>query len=63
MKMRERRSEKILLFVVHLSPKGGKSCKAETIALFFMQKKKNATYAKNIRKTERYEVSHYQCNG
>ena len=40
MKMRERRSEKILLFVVHLSPKGGKSCKAETIALFFMQKKK-----------------------
>ena len=39
MKMKDRRSEKILLFVVHLSPKGGKSCKAETIALFFMQKK------------------------
>jgi hypothetical protein len=62
MKMKETRSEKILLFVVHLSPKVGKSCKEEVIILFFMQKN-HVTFAKNIRKTEHYEVRHYQCNG
>lgn len=59
--MKETRSEKILLFVVHLSPKVEIVVHREAIAPFLC--KKYAIFVKIIRETKRYEVRHYQCNG